>query len=365
MFFLLIFSLNCLELKKIPSEYHDLVIRAKAMAKEKAKKKVLSNENIENEILLPGSYSINNYHFELNSAVTGYGVKSLYGYAIDPTKKIAAIISQKISNMTDINTEKDTVLSLPTLSTLIKIDEKLSEEDDITIVRYYEIEPFSIFSRFQFSNIHSEFPMFSKIYNPLKSYYGNDIYNDFKTNGYCDSDDDSGHLCKGFVSFNWPEIKDGDDISQQEALETNFSIQDNSGNLKTFSTNIGGVFGLFAGIKIDYISMFDIRITLFIGSEAEAQFKMFMPEGEYKDINFDIGKAALNIFDYPLHIQDTIYTVNVTGVVSLAIKDLAYKINKNLTYHFRGGYKGQKELHLFSSGKEKNTPNPNKKKSFQ
>lgn len=364
MFFLLIFSLNCLELKKIPSEYHDLVIRAKAMAKEKAKKKVLSNENIENEILLPGSYSINNYHFELNSAVTGYGVKSLYGYAIDSTKKIAAIISQKSSNMTDINTEKDTVLSLPTLSTLIKIDEKLSEEDDITIVRYYEIEPFSIFSRFQFSNIHSEFPMFSKIYNPLKSYYGNDIYNDFKTNGYCDSDDDSGHLCKGFVSFNWPEIKDGDDISQQEALEKNFSMQDNSGNLKTFSTNIGGVFGLFAGIKIDYISMFDIRITLFIGSEAEAQFKMFMPEGEYKDINFDIGKAALNIFDYPLHIQDTIYTVNVTGVVSLAIKDLAYKINKNLTYHFRGGYKGQKELHLFSSGKEKNTPNQNKIKKF-
>ena len=52
-------------------------------------------------------------------------------------------------------------MSLNSHSSLLKLDEKIAYDGDVSIVRYNEVEPFSIFERFQFSSLGEHVSSFS------------------------------------------------------------------------------------------------------------------------------------------------------------------------------------------------------------
>ena len=54
---------------------------------------------------------------------------------------------------------------------------------------------------------------FSSLYKPLKSYKGNDIYNQYALDNNC-SFFNSAAICRNFTNFNFPTIQKGTNISQ-------------------------------------------------------------------------------------------------------------------------------------------------------
>ena len=322
-------------LTQIPDEYRELV--------NEAKRKPKTQFIAEGKKYPAGKYAFNNFNFKLNSQIIGHGTEGLISYALNKTQKVIAIISKNISN-----TQKNTILSTPSDFRFIKFGDKIAEEGDVSIIRYSYIDAFSIFSEFHFNNFNyqmSSDTSFSSLYKPLKSYKGNDIYNQYALDNNC-SFFNSAAICRNFTNFNFPTIQKGTNISQLNPQNIKKVFIDDDENEKYIDTHIGGVFGIFSGVDIKYTNPSDLKLQLFQASEAETQVNLILPAGQYKNKSIDIGEKKETLFEYEIDIFDCEYKVIVNSISSVKVTNISFNSTEELMFNQRAGYKSQKEFQI-------------------
>lgn len=328
---ILVYILFC---NKIPNKYLSLVNEAKRNSIKQ--QQLISNKK---DIINPGFYSINNFRFHLNSSILSKQTKGLSSYAFHETEKVVAIIKSKNLNIT----QKNSVLSTPL--NLIRLYEKIVEEENVAIFKYSTIDPFSIFSDFHFSNfdeVLSDNNIFASIYKPLHSYYGNDIYQKYELHSNCRPFQSATCFCSKFDNYNFPTIKKGTNISILNPKTKYFPLKNN--DTKSFETNIGGVFGLFAAVDIKFNENTDLIFSILHAAEAETNVRIILPAGRYTNEDIVLDSPDIPLFEYRFNIFDIEYSVTANVSRSIIIENVTFNSSKKLEFYQRAGFKSQKEF---------------------
>ena len=324
----------------IPNEFHDLVKEAKR----NSKIHLMSNEK---NIYYAGTYFFKYFNFKLSSPIICHGANNNFYFAFNNSKKVVAIICRNSSN-----TQKNTILSTSQTPKFLKLGDKIAEVGNISIVKYEDIDPFSIFSDFHFANydyIPDNQVQFSRIFKPIKSYNGNDIYKQYALNTNCSVFQNSSGYCRGLVNNNFKPIEAGTNISQMIPKENILEFYDDDNHKKSFETYIGGVFGLFAGVDIRYTNPSDLKIQLFQATEAETHVKFILPPGKYTNKSIVLNEETIEIFKSQFNIFDCEYSVTVNGKSSISVQNITFDTNENLMFNQRAGIKSQKEFQIHNN----------------